>query len=140
MKKLILATTFIAFGVGILSLTEARGQTSKRLSSTPAAFQTFYRNFRNAVIRRDKPAVVAMTQFPFEYGWDAGDEGTYTRSRFLANFNHIFGNNKKIFRETNPTFYIDGKSFGLTDEEDASHYGFVKTPTGYKFASIMVEP
>jgi hypothetical protein len=115
-------------------------QTEKKLTSTPKEFQTFYAKFKSAVIRKDKQTVASMTVFPFKYGWDAGDEGTYTRSRFVTNFNRIFGNNKKIFRQANPSFTIDGKHLDLLDETDASHYGFVKTATGYKFVSIIVEP
>jgi hypothetical protein len=115
-------------------------QTEKKLASTPKDFQTFYAKFKAAVVSKDKTIVASMTSFPFKYGWDAGDEGTYSRSRFLSNFNRIFGNNKKIFRQANPTFSVDGKSLDLMDEEDASHYGFVKTAAGYKFVSIIVEP
>jgi hypothetical protein len=81
-----------------------------------------------------------MTRFPFAYGWDAGDEGTYTRRQFLAKFDVIFGKGKKIFRQRNPAFFVDGSSLDLMDEEDASHYGFMKTTTGYKFTSMIVEP
>jgi hypothetical protein len=118
----------------------ASAQTEKRLSSTPKDFQTFYAKFKGAVARKDKQAVASMTSFPFKYGWDAGDEGTYSRSRFLTNFNRIFGNNKKIFRQANPSFSVDGKHLDLMDEEDASHYGFVKTAAGYRFVSMIVEP
>ena len=143
MYKRILLLSLLLTTASVLSVAHgtALGQTPpKRLSSTPTAFQTFYRNFRNAVTRRDKLAVASMTQFPFEYGWDAGDEGTYTRRQFLAKFDDIVGRNKGIFRRANPRFYVNGNSFDLTDESDASHFGFTKTRTGYKFTSMIVEP
>jgi hypothetical protein len=141
MKKRNRCVSLILFAFTIICSAQfVSAQTEKKLSSTPKDFQTFYAKFKGAVTRKDKQAVVAMTSFPFKYGWDAGDEGTYSRTRFLANFNRIFGNNKKIFHQTNPSFTIDGKLFDLMDEEDASHYGFVKTSAGYKFVSIIVEP
>jgi hypothetical protein len=133
--------SLILFAFAVVCLTQfASSQTEKRLSSTPKDFQTFYAKFKGAVIRKDKQAVAAMTVFPFKYGWDAGDEGTYSRSRFLANFTRIFSNNQKIFRQANPSFSVDGKHLDLLDETDASHYGFVKTAAGYKFVSMIVEP
>jgi hypothetical protein len=141
MKKTRRCLSLILFGFAAICFAQsASAQTEKKLASTPKDFQTFYAKFKGAVARKDKQAVASMTTFPFKYGWDAGDEGTYSRSRFLTNFNRIFGNNKKIFRQVNPSFSVEGKSLDLMDEEDASHYGFVKTATGYRFASIIVEP
>ena len=141
MKKTKRGVSLFLLAVTLVCSTQfAFGQTEKKLSSTPKEFQTFYAKFKGAVLRKDRQAVASMTSFPFKYGWDAGDEGTYSRSRFLTNFTRIFGNNQKIFRQANPSFTIDGKSLDLMDEDDASHYGFVKTATGYKFRSIMVEP
>ena len=142
MKQLILATIFLVLGIGLFGVADVPAQpTPKRLSALPAKFQTFYTNFRNAVIRRDKQAVAAMTKFPFGYGWDAGDEGTYSRRQFLAKFDSIFPRSKRLFRQKNPrAFYGDGNSFDLTDESDASHYGFERTATGYKLTSFIVEP
>lgn len=81
-----------------------------------------------------------MTSFPFQYGWDAGDEGTYTRRQFLAKYQSILGDTQKLFAQRNPKFYVEGGSYTLTNEEDASHYSFEKRGGSYKFTSIMVEP
>jgi hypothetical protein len=141
MKKTKPCVSLILFAITVVCTSQfVFAQTEKKLTSTPKEFQTFYAKFKSAVIRKDKHAVASMTSFPFKYGWDAGDEGTYSRSRFLTNFNRIFSNNQKIFRQANPSFTIDGKHLDLLDETDASHYGFVKTSAGYKFVSIIVEP
>ena len=128
--------------VAMLFIAESRadGQTSRRLSATPKAFQTFYAKFKGAVLRGDKQAVASMTSFPFSYGWDAGDEGTYTRSQFLRKFNDIFRGKRRLFGQSNPKFYVDENSLSLVDTSDASHYGFNKKGGKYYFTSIMVEP
>ena len=118
----------------------ADAQTTRRLSATPKAFQTFYAKFKSAVLRGDKRAVASMTRFPFSYGWDAGDEGTYTRSQFLRKYNDILGGTRRLFGQSNPKFYNDENSLSLADTSDASHYGFNKKGGKYYFTSIMVEP
>ena len=50
MKNLILTTTLLVLGLVPFASADAYAQTNKRLNSTPAAFQTFYTNFRNALI------------------------------------------------------------------------------------------
>ncbi|MBK8304966.1 MAG: hypothetical protein IPK98_16835 [Chloracidobacterium sp.] len=62
-----------------------------RLDSAPKAFRTFFAKFRTAVEKNNKTQVAAMTRFPFAYGYDAGDEGMYTRTQFLKNFKHVTG-------------------------------------------------
>ncbi|MEO7673100.1 MAG: hypothetical protein ABIU09_03360 [Pyrinomonadaceae bacterium] len=140
MRILILSSFLITSFVVLIGVGTADAQTERRLSSTPKAFQTFYAKFRTAVIKRDRNAVVALTNFPFRYGWDAGDEGTYTRSQFIAKFNDIFGGTRKFFGQANPTFHFDAGSFNLTNEEDASHYVFEKRGSNYKFTAFVVEP
>ena len=126
--------------ITFVGITAASAQTERKLSSTPRAFQTFYAKFKAAVLKGDKNAVASMTSFPFSYGWDAGDEGTYTRTQFLHKYKQILGGTRRLFGQSNPKFYVDGDSFGLTDTSDASHYGFSKKGGKYYFDSIMVEP
>jgi len=133
--SLALATSLL-----FVAATGARAQTSKRLTATPKVFQTFYAKFRRAVLRNDKSAVASMTSFPFEYGWDAGDEGTYSRRQFLAKFNDMFKGTHKLFSRSDPKFYVDGKTFNLTNMSDASHYIFEKKGSTYVFSSFVVEP
>jgi|GEM_PF-1491961 len=127
----------ICISIGVSS---ARAQSPTRLSSTPKTFQSFYAKFRRAVIRGDKQAVASMTTFPFSYGWDAGDEGTYGRRQFLQKFKDIFRGAASLFRRSDPKFTMDATSLVLTNTADASHYVFEKKHGIYHFASFIVEP
>lgn len=138
--KLLIAWAVLSTSVVMLGVTRAEAQTDRRLSATPKVFQTFYAKFKGAVLRGDKQVVASMTSFPFSYGWDAGDEGTYTRSQFLRKFNDIFRGKRRLFGQSNPKFYVDENSLSLVDTSDASHYGFNKKGGKYYFTSIMVEP
>jgi hypothetical protein len=115
-------------------------QTDRKLTATPKSFQVFYAKFRKAVLARDKNAVASMTSFPLRYGWDAGDEGKYSRKQFLVKFDDMFRGTRKLFSRANPTFYGDRDSFDLTNTADASHYGFTRKRSTYYFDSFMVEP
>ena len=118
----------------------ASAQTNQRLSATPRAFQVFYAKFRKAVLARDKITVASLTRFPFEYGFDAGDEGTFSRTQFLKRFNDFLGGEPGIFARRSPTFYSEAGRFELVDESDASHYIFEKTGSGYQFTAYISEP
>jgi hypothetical protein len=131
----VLVLVVIAAQVGL-----ARAQEQKTLTQTPREFQTFYAKFRGAVLKKDRKAVAALTSFPFEYGWDAGDEGTYTETEFIGKFDDIFGGAKKLFAQKNPKFYFHDDAYDLFNEEDASHYFFRKEGGTYKFISLIVEP
>ena len=116
-------------------------QKSQKLSATPRAFQIFYAKFRRAVIAKNKTTVASLTRFPFEYGFDAGDEGTFSRAEFLKRFNDIFGGDRKVFALRNPTLYSeDPGSFDLVDQNDASHYVFEKRGANYQFTGYLSEP
>jgi hypothetical protein len=118
----------------------ATAQRPQKLSAMPKAFQTFFASFRAAVIKGDKNAVAVMTRFPFEYGFDAGDEGTFSRSQFIKRYNDIFGGARKIFAKSKPTFYLESGSYSLANPDDASSFMFKKMGTIYKFAGFYVEP
>lgn len=138
-KRFPLAAGILA-SILLLSTIPASAQTEKRLTATPRAFRTFYAKFKSAVLRNDKPAVASMTSFPFKYGWDAGDEGTYTRRQFIRKFDDMFRDTRRLFSRSNPQFYVDGDTYSLTNTADASHFSFVKKGTKYYFASFIVEP
>lgn len=111
-----------------------------RLSSAPKSFRTFFAKFRSAVERRDKTQVASMTKFPFRYGYDAGDEGTYTRSQFLKNFTHVTGDFFGEYKmDKNPWFSKDGATY-IISTESASHLSFKKSGNTFKFTSYIVEP
>lgn len=139
MKTLVLSITLF---LSLLAINSERANAQKelRLNSTPKAFQTFYATFRNAVVKRDKNTVASLTQFPFEYGFDAGDEGTFSKTQFIKKFDDFFGGGRKIFAQKNPVFYSEGETYNLTDEWDASHFIFKKKGTSYKFTAYIAEP
>lgn len=118
----------------------ASGQRTRDFASTPKDFQAFYTKFRTAVTRGDKQAVAAMTRFPFKYGFDAGDEGTFSRSEFIRRFKNFFGEGRKIFARAKPRFYVEGATLSLADPYDASTFVFEKVGGSYRFAGYFSEP
>ena len=136
-KHILLIVLFLSLA---LNSEWANAQKQLRLNSTSKAFQTFYAKFRNAVIKRDKETVASLTQFPFGYGFDAGDEGTFSKAQFIKRFDDFFGGGRKIFTQKNPVFYSEGDTYNLTDEWDASHFIFKKKGTSYKFTDYIAEP
>ncbi len=134
MRK-VLVLSLVLFASAVVSAQE------KKLSNAPQSFRTFYASFKRAVERNDKVAVANMSQFPFSYGYDAGDEGKYSRSQFIKNFKKIFDDPRDFFRERDPSFGIDdadGRYYITT--VDASILGFVKSGRTYKFVSYIVLP
>lgn len=142
MPKSFLPGLLLLFVLAVSGGETISAQGGIRLSATPKAFQTFYTKFRKAVVARQKTSVVSMTAFPFQYGYDAGDEGTYTRAQFLKNYDKVLGRGLDIaiFRRTNPTFYSGDGRFELVDESNASHYTFEKKGASYRFTAYMSEP
>ena len=135
---------FIFLIVFVSTLFVAGSQTpvaqEKRLDSSPKSFQTFFSKFISAVEKSDKTAVAAMTRFLFKYGFDAGDEGTMSKTQFVKRFNEIFGRNpKKFMTEKNPMFRRAGDSY-IVSTEDAAHLIFVRDKSGFKFSAYIVEP
>ena len=117
----------------------ASAQKSVRLTATPKQFQVFYAKFKAAMLRKDKSTIATMTSFPFDWGLDAGDEGTYTRTEFLRNYNRLFDPVPAEFRIRNPKFYTEDGHFTLSTDS-ASHFGFERKGNSYKFVSFIVEP
>lgn len=139
-KRPVIVTFLLLVGLGISGGGSVSAQTHKRLAATPRAFQTFYAKFRRAVVARDKNTVASLTRFPFKYGFDAGDEGTFSKAQFLKRFSEIFGTEPGIFSRRSPSFNVDRGSFELYDESDASHYIFEKRGSGYQFTAYIAEP
>ena len=140
MKQILVVTALLLLMFAANGGEAVSAQASRRLTATPKAFQVFYAKFRKAVVAGDKSTVASLTRFPFEYGYDAGDEGTYSRAQFLKKFNEVFGTDRRFFARTNPTFHVNGASYDLEDDSDASHYVFEKRGTGYQFTSYIAEP
>ena len=115
-------------------------QKTVRLSSTPSAFQVFYKKFAKAVNRGVGTEIAAMTSFPFKWGFDAGDEGVWSRQEFVKEYGKIFMPQPLVFKRKDPQFTVDGLSYTLTDADDASYFTFKKKGGTYKLASYIVEP
>lgn len=140
MNKLVLTIVAVFAFISLVGIGSAFAQRSQRLRSTPRQFQTFFAAFTKAVAKGDKNTVATMTQFPFDYGWDAGDEGTYTKAEFLKSFDNIFQETTDLFLQKNPIFFVENGRYSLTNEEVAAHYIFAKKAGRYKFVTFVVEP
>jgi hypothetical protein len=116
-------------------------QTEKRLNSAPQAFRTFFAGFKSAVAKSDKTQVAGMTRFPFKYGFDAGDEGTMSRSQFIKRFKDVFGDRPGEFvSEKNPVYGRGDAGSYTVSTENAEHLIFVKSGSSFKFTAYIVEP
>jgi hypothetical protein len=131
------------FLICILALTAAAAVAQeKKLSSAPASFRTFFASFKRAVVKGEKQKVASMTRFPFEYGFDAGDEGKMTKSQFMKKFRQIFGDDAGEFMTDEYLTFSrgDGGSYTVSNSSDASHLIFVKVRNTYKFTAYYSEP
>jgi hypothetical protein len=112
-----------------------------RLDSAPKAFRTFFAKFRTAVEKNRKTEVTSMTRFPFEYAYDAGDEGSYSRAQFLKNYKFVTGDFFGEYKmERNPVFSKSRDGEFVISTESASHLLFVRSGNTFKFVSYFVEP
>jgi hypothetical protein len=112
-----------------------------RLKSASAEFRSFYSKFIAAVHRGDKTTVASMTSFPLTYGYDAGDEGKYTKKEFLRiGFKQMFGSAPRTFlNEKNPIVSRNGTSY-IVSTTDATHLIFTKGGKRFFFTDYLVEP
>ncbi len=135
--KRILVISFVL----LLATLSVAAQTEKRLNSAPRAFRTFYAGFKQAVNKGDKTRVVSMTRFPFKYAFDAGDEGTMSRSQFTKAFKRVFGDKPGEFQyERNPMFSRGDAGSYVVSTESAEHLIFAKIGSTFKFTAYLVEP
>lgn len=132
---IVLAFTFLAAGHQTAIAQE------KRLNSSPPSFRAFFAKFKAAVEKNDKTAVAAMTSFPFSYGFDAGNEGSMSKSQFIKRFAEIFGKSPKRFLpEKNPLFSRDDRNSYVISTNEAASFMFEKKGNTFKFTAYMVEP
>lgn len=82
-----------------------------------------------------------MTRFPFQYGFDAADEGKMSKTQFIKRFNEIFGKSPgRFLAEKNPLFSRgDGGSYIVTTR-DAASLVFKANGASFKFTAFVVEP
>ena len=76
-----------------------------------------------------------MTRFPLPYGFDAGDEGTMNRARFLKEFKDMFD---EPF-EKNPRFSRGDNGAYVISTENAAHLNFIKVRGKFKLIGYFVE-
>jgi hypothetical protein len=132
--------TLLLTALTLIASHAAVAQKTVRLSTTPSAFRVFFKKFTAAVKKGDAPSVASMTNFPFQYGFDAGDEGTWTRAQFLKQHGDIFMPLPRGFKEKDPKFTVDAGSYTLEDSDDASYFTFKKRSGVYKWISYIAEP
>jgi hypothetical protein len=111
-----------------------------KLSSTPAAFQTFYKKFAATVNRGRIDQLATMTNFPFKYGFDAGDEGVWNKKQFVAKAGNFLMPQPLVFKHKDPDFTVEKGIYTLTHGDDGSYYTFKKVGSSYKWISYIVEP
>ena len=138
MKRFVIVTVLCI--AALAAALEASAQDT-RLSSSSREFRAFYSKFIAAVHRGDKPAVASMTSFPLIYGFDAGDEGKYTRKQFFSKgFKEMFGKAPRTFlKEKNPVVSGGGTSYTVSTS-DATHLIFTKGGRRFFFSDFLVEP
>ncbi len=130
----------ILLAIGFVAVKNVSAQKTVRLSSTPNAFQVFYKKFVKAASRGVGAEIAAMTNFPFKYGFDAGDEGVWNRTEFLKDYGKIFMPQPVVFKRKDPQFTSDDTSYTLMNSDDASYFTFKKKGGTYKLTSYIVEP
>ena len=139
MKK-VFAFASIAIAMMLFTASASVAQ-EKRLNSASAEFRTFYSKFIAAVHRGDKTAVATMTSFPLIYGFNAGDEGKYTKTEYTRKgFTRMFGKAPARFlTEKNPVVSGGVTSFTVSTK-DATHLVFTKGGKRFFFTDYLVEP
>lgn len=113
----------------------------QRLNAASAEFKSFYAKFIAAVHRGDKATVASLTSFPVIYGFDAGDEGKYTKNEFQkTGFRRMFGKTPSRFLTAkNPVVSGNGTSYTVSTQ-DATHLVFTKGGKRFFFTDYLVEP
>jgi hypothetical protein len=130
----------ILLAICLVASQSISAQKTVRLSSAPTVFRTFYKQFTKAVNRGVGSEIAAMTSFPFQWGFDAGDEGVWNRKQFLKEYGKIFLPQPIIFKRKDPQFTVDGATYTMTNGDDASYFTFKKKGGTYKLTSYIVEP
>ena len=136
----IIVLGLIAVAIMLVASREGSAQ-EQRLNAASAEFKSFYAKFIAAVHRGDKAAVASLTSFPVIYGFDAGDEGKYTKNEFLkTGFRRMFGKTPSRFLTAkNPVVSGNGTSYTVSTK-DATHLIFTKGGKRFFFTDFLVEP
>ena len=141
MRKPIIIAIVVLLSALVVAAQDVPEPVRERLNTAPKAFRTFFAKFRRAVEKNRRAEVVSMTRFPFTYGYDAGDEGTYSRAQFLKNWKHVTGDFFGEFKmERNPVFGKDTDGSFIISTDGASHLSFDRSGKTWKFTAYVVEP
>lgn len=93
------------------------------------------------VRRKESAKVAAMTSFPLPCGFDAGDEGKYTRRQFLCNYSRLFGENiADSIDESDPMCGVAQDGVVIVTSKDALSLNFKKYSSGFKLIAYLIEP
>jgi len=106
------------------------------------SIETFWAQFKAAVIKGDKQSVAAMTQFPV--GMPYGQASVKTKAQLIQRYRKVFNseaNAAKCFADAKPeTDPARPKEFTIGCDNGSGQkvviYGFVLTKTGWKFKSL----
>jgi len=125
----------------LLTVNAGIAQTSKN-----SDVNTFWAQFKTAVIKKDKNAVASMTKFPLSMPF--GQKSVRSKAELLRRYKQIFNGETdaakcfvKAKLEKGNTGNIYGVYCGfkgaLNDEDNKPiYYYFEKTKTGWKFAGL----
>ena len=111
-------------------------------SQDDAAAKAFWGKFRAAVIKGDKQAVAALSQFPI--GMSYGVPKIRTKAQFLKRYREVFSaqtNAAQCFDKANPEIDVARpKEFNVACKDAAGNevvvYAFRLTPNGWRFTSL----
>ena len=107
-----------------------------------AAAKAFWGKFRAAVIKGDRQAVAALSQFPI--GMSYGVPRIRTKAQLLKRYREVFNaqtNAVKCFDKATPEIdAVRPKEFSVVCKDAAGNevvvYAFHLTPNGWRFASL----
>jgi hypothetical protein len=113
-----------------------------QLAQGDTSVETFWTKFKAAVIKEDKTAVAQLSQFPI--GMPYGVPAVRTSAQLTKRYRQVFNgetNAAKCFGEARPVIDPDNKKRFTVGCKNAAGdevviYGFVLTPTGWKFKSL----
>lgn len=110
--------------------------------SNDPSINSFWTQFKAAVIKGDKNLVATMSRFPIEMSYGIAPIGN--RTQFIRRYREIFSEQadaRKCFAKAKPVVEANDRNRFTVGCEDAAGnevviYAFVKTRTGWKFTSL----
>jgi hypothetical protein len=107
-------------------------------------FNSFWQQFKTAVVNNDKATVARLTKFPLSMPF--GIESIKTETEFVKNYDDILNmeaDAKSCFQATKPqqegkgySVYCTFKQLPESSQNRPIEYYFERTKTGWKFESI----